>query len=83
MQSTTKSPPRRLLRTRDMRERFGGVVPETLKRWVRAGILPEPLTINHVRYWDLREVEEFERARMKARGSLTSDKPTPQPLEAA
>jgi hypothetical protein len=33
-------------------------------RWVEAGILPEPMRVNRVRYWDLDQLEEMERERM-------------------
>ena len=52
----------RKLTARALQERYG-VVDRTLDRWVKAGILPEPMRINHRRYWDEAQVEERDRAR--------------------
>jgi len=52
----------RKLTARALQERYG-VVDRTLDRWVKAGILPEPMRINHRRYWDSDEVEARDRAR--------------------
>jgi predicted DNA-binding transcriptional regulator AlpA len=55
--------PSRRLPTRDVCARYG-VVARTVDRWVETGVLPKPMRINRVRYWDLLELEEFDRARM-------------------
>ena len=36
----------------------------TIDRWVEAGILPVPMRINKIRYWDETEIERLERERM-------------------
>ena len=41
-----------------------GVVDRTIDRWVEAGILPVPMRINKIRYWDETEIEQLERERM-------------------
>jgi DNA-binding transcriptional MerR regulator len=52
----------RKLTARALQERYG-VVDRTLDRWVESGILPEPMRINHRRYWDEAEIEARDRAR--------------------
>lgn len=52
----------RKLTARALQERYG-VVDRTLDRWVEFGILPEPMRINHRRYWDEDEIEARDRAR--------------------
>ena len=46
-----------------LQQRYG-VVDRTIDRWVEAGILPVPMRINKVRYWDEQEIEQLERERM-------------------
>jgi predicted site-specific integrase-resolvase len=55
----------RKLTSRALAERYG-VCSRTLDRWTEAGILPEPMRINKVRYWDVQEIELRERERMGA-----------------
>jgi predicted DNA-binding transcriptional regulator AlpA len=42
------------------------ICDRTVDRWTETGILPEPMRINNVRYWDEDEVEQCERQRMSA-----------------
>jgi predicted DNA-binding transcriptional regulator AlpA len=56
--------PNKMLTSRSLCERYG-VVAKTLDRWVQAGILPQPMWINRRRYWDVKDVETFDRDRMK------------------
>jgi predicted DNA-binding transcriptional regulator AlpA len=58
--------PKKKLQTRDLIARYG-ICDKSVDRWVAAGILPEPIYINHRRYWDEDEVEQCERDRMAAR----------------
>jgi predicted site-specific integrase-resolvase len=37
-------------------QRFG-IVDRTVDRWVEVGILPKPIYINKIRYFDLEEVD--------------------------
>jgi hypothetical protein len=53
---------------RDLRARFG-VCSKTIERWTESGILPQPMRINKLRYWDLGEIEAMERDRMAALSS--------------
>jgi predicted DNA-binding transcriptional regulator AlpA len=53
----------RKLTSRALQQRYG-VVDRTIDRWVQTGILPEPMRINKIRYWDEAEIEERERERM-------------------
>jgi predicted site-specific integrase-resolvase len=53
----------RKLICRDLCDRYR-VVPRTIDRWVDAGIMPVPMRINKVRYWDEAEIEQLERERM-------------------
>ena len=57
----------RKLTCRALTERYG-VVDRTIDRWVATGVLPEPMRINSIRYWDLDELEEFERERKALAG---------------
>jgi predicted DNA-binding transcriptional regulator AlpA len=53
----------RKLTTRLLCERYS-ISDRTVDRWVDAGILPPPMRINKVRYWDEGEIVELERQRM-------------------
>jgi predicted DNA-binding transcriptional regulator AlpA len=46
MQSSEK-----LITTRQLRERVGGVSEMTIWRWVQRGLLPKPRKINSRNYW--------------------------------
>ncbi len=64
LESETKEVPMtRKLTSRALRQRYG-VVDRTIDRWVKAGILPEPMRINRIRYWDEADIEQLERDRM-------------------
>jgi DNA-binding transcriptional MerR regulator len=39
-------------------------VDRTIDRWVKAGILPKPMRINRIRYWDEEDIQQLERDRM-------------------
>jgi predicted DNA-binding transcriptional regulator AlpA len=54
---------RRKLTSRMLCEKYG-VVVRTIDRWLATGILPPPLVINNIRYWDEGEIEQRERERM-------------------
>ena len=54
--------PARKLRSRDLQAR-SGVVGKTLGRWVKGGVLPEPMRINRLRYWDEAELDRVDSAR--------------------
>jgi hypothetical protein len=54
-----------------LRERYR-VSGRTIDRWLENGLLPQPLRINRVRYWDLQELEELDRERRAAFGSERS-----------
>jgi predicted DNA-binding transcriptional regulator AlpA len=56
----------RKLTSRALQHRYG-VVDRTIDRWVETGILPVPLRINKIRYWDEAEIETAERKRMAER----------------
>jgi len=53
---------KRKLNTRLLSARYG-VSTRTVDRWVAAGILPEPMRINRLKYWDEDEVEQRDRER--------------------
>jgi hypothetical protein len=55
---------RRLITIRAICQRYGDICTRTADRWLAAGVLPEPMRINGIRYWDLDELEEIERERM-------------------
>ena len=52
----------RKLTARLLCERYS-VTDRTIDRWVASGILPQPMRINRVRYWDETDIEEMERKR--------------------
>ena len=58
----------RKLNSRALQQRYG-VVVRTIDRWVATGVLPEPMRINNIRYWDEGEIEERERTRMDSKDS--------------
>jgi predicted DNA-binding transcriptional regulator AlpA len=62
------NPKNRKLTARALCERYG-VVSKTIDRWTETGILPQPMRINRYRYWDLAELEAFDRIRSTARES--------------
>ena len=55
----------RKLTTRVLCERYG-VSERTVDWWTATGILPQPMRINNVRYWDEAEIEQRERDHMSA-----------------
>jgi predicted site-specific integrase-resolvase len=57
----------RQLPARALCERYS-VSDRTLARWLEAGILPQPIYINHRRYWLEEELERCERERIAGRG---------------
>lgn len=54
---------RKLLTAKLVAERYG-VNLKTIDRWTEADILPQPLRVNHRRYWNEFEIEQRERERM-------------------
>jgi predicted DNA-binding transcriptional regulator AlpA len=56
---------RRLLNSRAIAERYN-IVAQTVDRWVKSGVLPQPFRINSVRYWDADEIEARDRTRFEA-----------------
>jgi len=59
------------LTMRALCERYD-VTDRTIDRWLETGILPQPMRINRVRYWDETDIEAFERSRMAAQDSKTA-----------
>jgi predicted DNA-binding transcriptional regulator AlpA len=41
-----------------------GVCDRTIDRWTATGVLPKPMTINRIRFWDEEEIEQRDRERM-------------------
>lgn len=60
-QSETR--PKRKLRTQSLCDRYD-ITSRTVDRWVQTGILPRPMVINHVRYWDEDEIDRCDEERM-------------------
>lgn len=53
---------KRLIPSRDVRERYGGASGRTLRRWELSGALPPPDRVIHGRkYWWLETLERHER----------------------
>lgn len=61
-----------LLRTQAICKRYD-VVPRTVDRWVQTGILPKPMVINHIRYWDANEIDRRDRKRMAEANTPASE----------
>jgi DNA-binding transcriptional MerR regulator len=57
-------PLKRKLRTQGVCERYD-VVSRTVDRWVEQGVLPKPMVINNVRYWDEDELDRRDQDRVK------------------
>jgi predicted DNA-binding transcriptional regulator AlpA len=62
----------RKLTSRALQQRYG-VVDRTIDRWVEASILPEPMRINKIRYWDEAEIEQFERGLVAKRPTMSKE----------
>jgi hypothetical protein len=60
-----RNPAKRYAPARKMRERYGNISPMTEYRWVQDAKLgfPKPIYINGRKYYDLDELEAFDRAR--------------------
>jgi predicted DNA-binding transcriptional regulator AlpA len=73
----------RKLTTRAVQKRYNEVADRTIDRWVKAGIFPQPMRINKIRYWDEDEVEQYDRERMAAQraGSARLSRPNPDPTK--
>lgn len=59
---------RNLLTSKAVAERYS-VSIRTIERWTEDGILPEPMRINKIRYWDEMEIEQRERQRLAHRNA--------------
>jgi hypothetical protein len=59
------NPVKRYASSKKMRERYGNISPMTEHRWVHDEKLgfPKPIYINQRKYYDLDELEAFDRAR--------------------
>jgi len=55
--------PKRKLRTQALCERYD-ITSRTVDRWVEQGVLPKPMVINHVRYWDEDDIDRRDQERM-------------------
>jgi hypothetical protein len=61
----THAPPKRLINTRAVAERYGGRHPRTVKRWWQQGVIPPPdQTINNRHYWDEDRLAAHDRQRV-------------------
>ena len=62
----------RKLTSRALQERYG-VVDRTIDRWVESGVLPQPMRINKIRYWDLEEIEARDSQRLRSQMQRDSE----------
>ena len=62
----------RKLTSKAVAERYD-VTIRTVERWTDAGILPQPMRINHIKYWDEEEIAQTERERMSRRKCAPED----------
>jgi predicted DNA-binding transcriptional regulator AlpA len=58
-------PWKRKLTMRLLCDRYG-VCDRTIDRWTQTGVLPKPMVINRIRFWDEEAIEERDRERMTA-----------------
>jgi len=63
---------KRKLRTQDVCARYGYVCSRTVDRWVDKGILPKPMVINKLRYWDEDELDRRDQERMTEASTAAS-----------
>ncbi len=56
---------KRKLTTKLLCDRYG-VCDRTIDRWTETGVLPKPMVINRIRFWDEEEVEQRDQERMAA-----------------
>jgi predicted DNA-binding transcriptional regulator AlpA len=48
------------------------VCDRTIDRWTATGVLPKPMVINRIRFWDEDEIEQRDRERMVTAESQTA-----------
>jgi DNA-binding transcriptional MerR regulator len=58
-----KKSQKRKLTTRLLCDRYN-VTGRTIDRWVEQGVLPKPMVINTVRYWDEDEIDRRDQERL-------------------
>jgi hypothetical protein len=56
---------KRKLTTKLLCERYS-VCDRTIDRWTETGVLPKPMVINRIRFWDEEEIEARDQERMAA-----------------
>jgi predicted site-specific integrase-resolvase len=61
-----------LMNARTVRTTLGGVTGMTLHRWMRAGILPQPIKINGRNYWRESDVEALKQGRGRNSGEAAA-----------
>jgi hypothetical protein len=67
----THVPPKRLITTRAVADRYGPVHPRTVKRWWMQGVIPPPTqTINNRHYWDEAALDRHDRKRVANRARV-------------
>ncbi|MDX0770998.1 DNA-binding protein [Sinorhizobium medicae] len=57
---------KRYLTRRQVRERYGGIADVTVRRWIDAGRIDEPLRIGNRDYFDEDKLDERDRHQHKA-----------------
>jgi DNA-binding transcriptional MerR regulator len=72
----THAPAKRLISTRAVGERYGGLHPRTVKRWWQQGVIPKPTTtIKGRHYWDESALDRHDRERVAERAVTSSKTP--------
>jgi len=67
------TPIKRLIPTREVRERYGNAAARTIRRWVLAGVLPPPdRTIRGRHFWWVETLERHERAAVAGKPSSST-----------
>ncbi|MET4275164.1 MULTISPECIES: hypothetical protein [unclassified Bradyrhizobium] len=61
---------RKLLRSRDLTARYGGISLRTLDRWITRGVIPPPdQIIGERRYWFAETIEKVDRQNTAVAGA--------------
>jgi len=64
--STALKRAKRFKRIKDLQERYGDASRQSIWRWVRQGILPQPVHIGSIPMWDEDKLDAADEARQQA-----------------
>jgi predicted DNA-binding transcriptional regulator AlpA len=58
-----KTKAKKLIKTGELRARYGGICERTVFYWLERGTLPQPIKINGYRYWNEAELDAYDARR--------------------